>query len=286
LKIGIQGIKASFHDVAAKKYFANHEISPVECLTFKNLCTTLQNKDSKYALMAIENSIAGSILTNYSLLETYNFKIIGEVFLRIKMNLMALPGQKLEDIRIIQSHPMALLQCQEFLTDHPQMPKMKILESSDTAESAKVIFEKQLLSNAAIASELAAETYHLEILRHGIETNRQNYTRFLVISNRETPSFFTTEDILPNKTSLCFEVDHRPGSLAYILNIFSQHNVNMTKIQSVPILGKPYQYSFHIDLEWVDYELFQTAIAIVNTKVSRLVSFGEYRSGERSTEQT
>lgn len=277
MKIGIQGIKASFHDVAARKFFHNEEITPIECPTFKSLCLTLQNSEAQYCMMAIENSIAGSILTNYTLLETYNFKIIGEVYLRIKMNLMALPGQKMEDISIIQSHPMALLQCQEFLTDNPEMPKMKVIESSDTAESAKLIAEKKFFDHGAIASEMAAATYQLEILKAGIETNQQNYTRFLVISRNENK----TLDARANKTSICFEIPHRPGSLAQVLDIFNQFDVNMTKIQSVPLLGKPYQYSFHVDLEWRQHEQFEKAMRVIATNVDRLVSFGEYPGGEK-----
>jgi prephenate dehydratase len=277
LKIGIQGIAASFHDVAARKFFKNQDVVPVECPTFKSLCQTLQNKEAEYCILAIENSIAGSILTNYTLLESYGFKIIGEVYLRIKMNLMALPGQKMQDIKIIQSHPMALLQCQEFLTDHPEMPEMKIIESNDTAESAKNIAQNKLKGHAAIASEMAATTYQLEILKSGIETNQQNYTRFLVISRHENKTLKS----IANKTSLCFEVAHRPGSLAQVLEIFSQFDVNMTKIQSVPILGKPYQYTFHVDLEWKSRERFDKAIEVLTSKVGRLVLFGEYVCGER-----
>lgn len=277
MKIGIQGVKASFHDVAARKFFPNQEITPVECPTFTNLCAILQNNEASYCMMAIENAIAGSILTNYALLEAHNFKIIGEVYLRIKMNLMVLPGQKMQDIRFVQSHPMALLQCQKFLTNNPELIDMKILESNDTAESAKLIAEGHLLGHAAIASELAAEVYHLEILKSGIETNQQNYTRFLVIARSENEEL----EVGANKTSLCFEVSHQPGSLARVLEIFGQFDINMTKIQSVPILGRPYQYSFHVDLEWMQYKQFAEAMRAIESVVSRWVCFGKYVSGER-----
>lgn len=277
MKIGIQGVKASFHDVAARKFFPNQAIVPVECPTFTNLCAILQNQEASFCMMAIENSIAGSILTNYALLESHHFKIIGEVYLPIKMNLMALPGQKMGDIRFIQSHPMALLQCQKFLTGNPDLIDMKILESNDTAESAKLIAEGRLLGHAAIASELAAETYQLEILKSGIETNQQNYTRFLVIARRE----YEQSEVGTNKTSLCFEISHQPGSLARVLGIFGQFEINMTKIQSVPILGKPYQYSFHVDLEWKPNTQFDEAMSKIALTVDRLVCFGKYVSGER-----
>ena len=225
MKIAIQGVKASFHDVAARQFFSSVPVEPVECATFRELCEVLKSRKSDFAMMAIENSIAGSILPNYSLLESFQFKIIGEIVLRIEMNLMALPGQKIEDLKFVQSHAMALFQCEDFLHRYPNL---KILEASDTAESAKDICNKNLMGYGAIASKLAAETYNLDILESGIETNKQNFTRFLVISRdvKENPK--------ANKTTLRFQTPHSPGSLVKILNIFASHNINMTKIQSVP----------------------------------------------------
>jgi prephenate dehydratase len=274
VKIAIQGVKASFHDVAARKYFSNHEIEPVECPSFKTLSLSLKNCGSDLAVMAIENSIAGSILPNYTLLETYGFKIIGEVYLRIEMDLMALPGQKLEELKFVQSHPMALLQCDDFLASHLYL---KVLEGSDTAESAKDIRDKSLVGYAAIASGLAAKTYGLEVLRSGIETNKQNYTRFLVICRGEEH----TQASNSNKTSIRFEVSDRPGSLARVLEDFSRLSVNMTKIQSVPILGRPYEYSFHVDLEWKSRTNYENAMRLVSQDVINLIHFGDYPSSER-----
>jgi prephenate dehydratase len=272
LQVAIQGVKASFHDVAARKFFNEMQVDPVECSTFRDLCEALKAKKAQYALMAIENSIAGSILPNYSLLENFHFQIQGEIYLRIEMALMALPHQTISQLKFVQSHPMALFQCEEFLHKHPTM---KILEASDTAESAKDISEKKLQGYGAIASRLASEVYGLEILEDGIETNKKNYTRFLVVAPE------TAEPPEANKSSLRFQTAHTPGSLVAILQIFNQHKINMTKIQSVPILGKPYEYSFHVDLEWDDRNSLDQAIKEVKSKALNLISFGNYKRGER-----
>ena len=276
LRIGIQGVRASFHEVAARKFFPN-VIQPIECASFSRLSEVLKNKDADLCVMAIENSIAGSILTNYSLMESNGFKIVGEVYLRIEMNLMALPGQKIKDIHSVQSHPMALLQCSDFLAEHPHM---SVVEATDTADSAKLIAKKKLKNHAAIASALAAEAYDLEILEAGIESNKQNYTRFLVICRKE--DYKRPHDA--NKASIRFESAHKPGSLAAILDVFSKEAVNMTKIQSVPILGRPYEYSFHVDLEWEDFDRYQNALEKLKNNlslVSNLIHFGNYPQGER-----
>ncbi|MBF0546954.1 MAG: prephenate dehydratase [Candidatus Riflebacteria bacterium] len=272
-KVGIQGVRACFHDVAARAYFSE-SIEPVECASFKSLCLTLDRKEVDVCMMAIENSIASSILPNYSLLKNHDFCILGEIYLRIEMCLLALPGQQLSEIKFVQSHPMALAQCDEFLSG---FPGMKILEAADTAESAKHIGDKGLRGYAAIASRLAAQTYGLELLREGIESNRQNYTRFLAICRRE--DYLVPEGA--NKATLCFESPDEPGSLSAILGIFSRHAINLTKIQSVPVLGKPYKYSFHVDIEWNDRAQYLAALAELPDMALNLVQFGEYRCGDR-----
>lgn len=274
LRIGIQGVRASFHEVAARRAFAGQEITPVECPSFKSLCAALDEKRADYCLMAIENSIAGSILPNYGLIEQYGFRILGETYLRIELCLMALAGQQLGDIRFVQSHPMALAQCQTFLAT---LPEAKVLETSDTAESAQLIREQNLLGHAAVASKLAAETYGLSLLQEGIESDKQNYTRFLVICRAE--SYRVSEQA--SKASIRFEAAHRPGSLAAVLDVFGRHAVNLTKIQSVPLLGKPYQYAFHIDLEWGDAAQYRAALAEARAQASNLLEFGEYPRAER-----
>jgi prephenate dehydratase len=274
LKIGIQGVRASFHDVAAQEYFKGRKFELCECASFRRLCDALAGQESDFSLMAIENSIAGSILPNYLLLERFKFKIVGEVYLRIEMNLMALADQKIEDLQVVQSHPMALFQCEDFLALHPHL---KVLEVADTAESAQHIKEKNLKGHAAIASRLAAEVYALNIIAAGIETNKQNYTRFLVISRGERPR----EDEIPDKASLRFETSHQPGSLNSILSTISDYGLNMTKIQSVPILGRPYEYSFHVDLEWNDLQAYKKALVEIQKKAINVIHFGEYKKGER-----
>ena len=273
-RIGIQGIRASFHDVASRQYFQGDAVEPVECRSFKELCTKLDDRQADLAMMAIENSIAGSILTNYSLLERHGFKIIGETYLRIEMCFLALKGQTAQDIRFVQSHPMAILQCEEFLAG---LGDIQVLEAADTAESAKDIGAKKLKGYAAIAGRLAGETYGLHILNEGIETNKQNYTRFLAISRSQ--DYQTPKDA--NKASVRFEASDRPGSLSEILTVFKESSVNLTKIQSVPILGKPYQYGFHVDLEWEDTDLYRRAMDEILHHAVNLIHFGEYRRGEK-----
>jgi len=273
LRVAIQGVGASFHNLAAKKFFSTRNIEVVQCSSFPLLCKCLRDYGTDIAIMAIENTIAGSILPNYSLLETNQFKIMGELYLRIEMSLMVLPGQKMEDIRFVQSHPMALLQCQEFLLNYPEI---KMIEGPDTAQSALELRKKNLVGHAAIANRLAAETYGLEILKENIETNQQNYTRFLVLCR--------SEDYLPdkasNKASLRFEVPDHPGTLVQVLSIFHQYSVNMTKLQSVVIPERPGQYSFHVDVEWKNTALYEEALSLVQKKALNFIHFGAYSRGE------
>ena len=210
-KIAIQGIESSFHEEAAYKYFGK-DIETIKCLSFQDLCDSLKNGDSNFAIMAIENSIAGSLLQNYTLLQEYNFNIIGEIFLRIKMNLMALPGTKIEDIKVAQSHPIAIRQCSKFLTG---LEGVLLEEKEDTAICAKNIAKQQLANVAAVASASAAEIFGLEILAKNIETNKKNFTRFIILS--KTPE----KDKLRNKATLFFQLPHDPGALAKILNILA-----------------------------------------------------------------
>lgn len=273
IKVGIQGIKASFHDEASRKYFNGKPFDVVECVTFADMGKSLNNAEIDYAVMAIENTIAGSLLPNYLILENYHFKIIGEVYLRIKLNLLALPGTTIENLRYVSSHPIAIQQSMEFLLSNSHI---KIVEANDTAESARMISEDQLLTHAAIASDLAAKAYHLDVLAEEIETNKQNYTRFLVITRNLLP-----DNRPKDKASIRFQLTHQPGSLADVLMIFKTHQINLTKIQSVPVLGKPYEYAFHADLEWQVYDEYKTAMDKVMQEVSVLTHFGEYKKGEK-----
>jgi prephenate dehydratase len=270
LKIAIQGISTSFHEVAALSYF-NEPIETIECLTFHELCESLDKGSSDYAVMAIENSIAGSILPNYFLLQSYHFTIVGELYLPIHMNLLVLPGVKLNDIRVIESHPMAIRQCYEFIHS---LHQVEIRESDDTALSAKRVKELKLKDTAAIANEFAAKKYGLEILEKRIETHKKNFTRFLVLSKRSRAK------IDSNKASLSFEVANEVGSLAEALMTFKEFGINLTKIQSIPIIGKPSEYSIHIDVEWKKRKTYEEAMHQLLRQVKNLNVLGEYKKGK------
>lgn len=274
MKVAIQGVRASFHDVASRKFFKDEAFETIECSSFPILFQVLEEGKCDFAVMAIENALAGSILHNYGLLEKHKFKIIGETYLRIQMCLLALPGEKLEDIRVVQSHPMALLQCKEFLNG---LSDVKLVEHADTAESAYEIKSQNLVHHAAIASSLAAETYGLEILRSNIETHHANFTRFLILCREEDYK----EIPGANKASICFETEHRPGSLARVLNIFDKYKINMSKIHSLHIVGKPFHYAFHVDLEWSEKDKYLKALEEVESSVMRMMHFGDYIAGEK-----
>jgi prephenate dehydratase len=269
-KIAIQGITASFHEVAALTYFGD-SIETVECLTFFDLCEALKNERADYAVMAIENSIAGSILPNYFLLQEYHFQIIGELYIPIHMNLMALPGTKIEQLKTIESHPMAIRQCSDYLH---RLNNVEIRESDDTALSAKRVAEKKLKGVAAIANEYAAKKFGLQILEKRIETHKKNFTRFLVLSRRNgTPEG-------ANKASISFEVANEVGSLAEALMTFKGNNINLSKIQSIPVIGKPSEYSIHVDVEWKSRKSYDVAMRTVMRQVRNLNVLGEYKKGK------
>jgi prephenate dehydratase len=270
LRIAIQGIATSFHEVAAMTYF-KEPIETVECLTFHALCESLKNGTSDFAVMAIENSIAGSIIPNYFLLQEYHFNIIGEVYLPIHMHLLALPGVKMADIKNIESHPMAIRQCSDFLH---RLNGVDIRESDDTALSAKHVKEGNLTETAAIANEYAAKKFGLEILEKRIETHKKNFTRFLILTKR------VDGKIEGNKASLSFEVANEVGSLADALLTFKDCQLNLSKIQSIPIIGKPSEYSIHVDVEWKKRKNYDDAIRLVLRQVKNLNILGEYKKGK------
>ncbi|MBN2807189.1 MAG: prephenate dehydratase [Prolixibacteraceae bacterium] len=272
-KVAIQGIAGSFHEDAAQRYFNDENIEIVECRTFRKVCQLVDEDKVDVAVMAIENAIAGSLLENYGLMRDYHLKIMGEIYIHIKMNLMALPGVKKEDIKEIHSHPIALKQCAEYLDDN--FSHVSLDDNFDTAGAAKNIVKNQLLNVASVGNDRTAQLYGLEILDKNIETNKKNYTRFLILSkHNETPEG-------ANKASICFEVGHFHGALARVLNIFAENEINLTKIQSVPIIGKPDEYSFHVDIEWEKIEKYEHAIHKVLKNVTSLTILGEYIRGER-----
>ncbi|WP_394776893.1 prephenate dehydratase [Flavobacterium sp.] len=269
-KIAIQGIKGSFHHQVVKEYFSeNVEID--ECLSFEELVDSLISGKSDQAVMAIENSIAGPIIPNYALIDKNNLHIIGEHYLSIHQNLMALKGQKIEDIKEVHSHPMAILQCMDFLK---QYPNIKLVEDKDTAETARRIQEKQLTGIAAIASKTASEMYDLEIIAPEIQTIKNNMTRFVIIKKQN--SFLPENEI--NRASIKFELDHKRGSLAAVLNVMSDCKLNLTKIQSLPKIETPWKYSFFVDVTFEKYEDFAKAKSLLNIMAEYLKVLGEYKN--------
>lgn len=274
-KVAIQGGRASFHDAAVRKAFPDRELEISECWTFRRQIQMLVEGDVTYALMAIENSLSGSILPNFALLERTPVTIIGEVYLQIVQNLMALPGQSLQQIEVVKSHPIALHQCSDFLEANPHL---RVIESYDTAESAREIREQQQMGVAAIASAMAAELYHLDLLAPGIENIKDNYTRFLLLSSTKSAPEVSAS---ANKASLSFSVMHKVGALAQVLNVFRDNGLNLGLIQSIPIPGRPDEYSFHVDVEWMEKADYDDAIKELGGLTRNLKILGEYKSGNK-----
>jgi prephenate dehydratase len=272
IRVAIQGGIASFHDLAARQYFQSHSIKPVVCSTFKQVVLAVEQETVDYGMMAIENSLVGSILPNYSLLQNYPVTIVGEYYLTIHHHLLALAGQKLRDISIVRSHPMALQQCSDFLELHPHLQQ---LEWDDTAESAREISEKKEKGIAAIASDLAAEIYQLETLAANIENLALNYTRFFVLTKKDI-----TEVQTGNKASVLFQLRHEVGALADALKIFKNNQLNLTLIQSVPIPGKPSEYRFQVDIEWLDNSGFRQAVIQAKSKMREFQILGIYHKAQ------
>lgn len=267
-KIAIQGIKGSFHHQVAQEYF-HSTIQVDECLSFDALVDSLLNNTSQQAVMAIENSIAGSIIPNYALIDKNHLHIVGEYYLDIIQNLMVLKGQNIEDIQEVYSHPMALLQCMDFLK---KQLHIKLVEDKDTAETARRIHQNQLKGIAAIGSKVAAEMYDLEIIAPEIQTVNNNMTRFFVLSKNE--SQLAKDEI--NKASLKFELDDTPGNLATVLNVMTNCKLNLTKIQSMPIIETPFQYSFFVDVIFEKYKHFEKAKKILELMTTHFKVLGEY----------
>ena len=269
-KVAIQGIKGSFHHQVAQEYYDKNVIVD-ECMSFEELVDSLLSGKSDQAVMAIENSIAGPIIPNYALIDKNNLHIIGEHYLKIHQNLMALKGQKIEDITEVHSHPMAILQCMDFLKKYPNI---KLVEDKDTAETARRIHENQIKGIAAIASETAAEMYNLEIIAPSIQTIENNMTRFVILKKENS---FVSEDEI-NRASIKFELDHKRGSLAAVLNVMSDCKLNLTKIQSLPKIETPWKYSFFVDVTFEKYEDYAKAKALVSIMAHYFKVLGEYKN--------
>lgn len=270
--VAIQGIKGSFHHIVSQEYF-DDAIEVLECLTFDRVVSSLINKETDAVIMALENSIAGSIIPNYALIDEGNLHIVGEHYLDIQHNLMALPGQLLEDIKEVYSHPMAILQCKAFFRKHPHI---KLVEDKDTAEVAQRISIHKTKGVAAIASKLASEIFNLDIIAPSIQTIEHNETRFVIVK-RENHEISKIEI---NKASLKFELDHKRGSLAAILNVMSDCKLNLTKIQSLPKMDTPWKYAFFVDVTFEKYSDYEKAKAIINIMAQQFKVLGEYKNAK------
>ena len=277
-KIAIQGMIGSFHDIAAHQYFGEEKIELICCNTFEEVFEEIRKDSNVIGMTAIENTIAGSLLHNYELLRDSGTTIVGEHKLRISHSLLCLPGESWDDLVEVNSHPVALAQCREFLQKHPQL---KIVETDDTAGSAKNISEKQLKGHAAICSKFAAPLYNMEVLEEGIETNKHNFTRFLVVADPWKADELRERSKV-NKANIVFSLPHNEGSLSQVLSIFSFYKINLTKIQSLPIIGREWEYLFYVDVIFDDYLRFRQSIDAVSPLTKELKILGEYAEGKSS----
>ena len=271
--IAIQGAEGSNHHKVASDFYGD-KVQLNECLSFDALVDSLLDKTSDKGIMAIENTIAGSIIPNYALIDANNLYISGEEYLNIHHHLMALAGQKIEDIKEVCSHPMALLQCKEFFKKYPHI---KLVEDVDTAEVAKRISKNQLKGVAAIAPKLAADLFGLEVIEDEIQTMKNNATRFVIVQT-EKPNNGIDQI---NKASLKFQLDHKRGSLAAILNVLSDCKMSLTKIQSLPVIESPWKYSFFVDVTFDDYKEYEKAIAVITIMALELKVLGTYKNGRK-----
>lgn len=277
-KIAIQGTRGSYHDIAAHRYFDGEEIELICCATFEDVFAAIRKDSQVIGMLAIENTIAGSLLHNNELLRLSGTQIIGEYKLRISHCFVCLPDEEWDDITEVNSHPIALMQCRDFLQQHP---RIKVVEAEDTALSAEIIKRDNLNGRAAICSRVAAEHYGMKILQEGIETNKHNFTRFLVVSDPwqvdETGRQTTAEK---NKASIVFTLPHTEGSLSQVLSILSFYNINLTKIQSLPIIGREWEYQFYVDVAFGDYVRYKQAITAITPLTKELKTLGEYAEGK------
>lgn len=273
-KVAIQGIKGCYHDVASYKYFGEQiSMNQIECHSFEEMFRAFEKDKEIWGVMAIENTVAGSILPNYNKLMASNMQVVGEVYQRIEHCLLTNQKTTLDQLSEVRSHPMALLQCLQYFDSNHQII---LKETKDTALSAKQLAEKPNPKIGVIASELAAQEYGLNILDKGIETNSRNFTRFLILRNKELVDL---SNRTINKASLYFKTGHTPGSLAAVLSLFAKKEVNVTKIQSLPVVGRPWEYLFLTDLQFDHYDRFQEMIEEVKTITNELKVLGAFQEG-------
>ena len=270
--VAIQGVKGSFHHIVSQDYFGE-QTAVNECLSFDETVEALLSGKTEAAIMALENSIAGSIIPNYALIDANNLHIVGEHYLDIQHNLMALPNQTIQDVKEVYSHPMALLQCKAFFKNYPHI---KLVEDKDTAEVAQRISQGKIKGIAAIASSLAASIFKLDILAESIQTIKHNETRFAIV--RQNNSEIPKTEI--NKASIKFELDHKRGSLAAILNVMSDCKLNLTKIQSLPKIETPWLYAFFVDVTFDSYKDFEKVKTIIEIMATHFKVLGEYKNAK------
>lgn len=273
LRVSIQGYAGAFHEAAAREHFAGHEVITVAGHTFADVIKQVETGESDVALMAIENTLAGSLMANYDLLQRSSLRITGEVYLRIRQNLMALPGVEISELREVYSHPIALMQVREFFH---AWPKINLVESADTALSALHVKESNDRTRGAVAHSLAARLYGLDILASGIETNKLNHTRFLVLTRGRDTS--ADEG---NKVSFSFSVSHEAGSLSRVLMVLDAYKINLTKIQSTPIVGRPWQYRFYVDFQLNGHVTLAEALAGIGPITKEMRILGVYPEGDK-----
>jgi prephenate dehydratase len=271
--IAIQGAEGSNHHKVARDFYGT-SIQLKECMSFDVLVDSLLDKSATYGVMAIENTIAGSIIPNYALIDNNNLHIIGEEYLNIHHHLMALKGQKIEDLKEVWSHPMALLQCKVFFKKYPHI---KLVEDVDTAEVAKRISKENLIGIAAIAPKIAAEIFNLEVIEDEIQTIKDNSTRFVIVQTHEPNN--NIDQV--NKASLKFQLNHKRGSLAAILNVLSDCKMSLTKIQSLPVIEMPWKYSFFVDITFDVYKDYEKAIKIIEIMAEEFKILGTYKNGRK-----
>ncbi|WP_209330953.1 prephenate dehydratase [Lunatimonas salinarum] len=269
LNIAIQGVPGSFHHQVAQQYFGEN-IDLGGFHTFEEVAKSVESGTADFAVMAIENSIAGAILPNYDIIDRHNLFVFDEYYLPISHNLMVWPGQGIADIHEVRSHPMAILQCKVFFAQHPHI---RLIDDVDTAYVAQVIAEKKLKGVGAIASPKAAEYYGLEIIASNIQTVKNNFTRFILLQ-REKPEIKE----VPSKASLKITIHNQKGGLAKLLTVMSEHDLDLTKIQSIPVINKPWEYAFFIDTLIGDYDRFRQAIGQIQESFGEVKIFGEYQN--------
>jgi len=297
--VAIQGVHGAFHDIAAREYFKGSSLEIIACLTFEDLFALLEKGGCDYGMVAVENSVAGILSHNYFLLNEYSMQIVGEHYLRIVQNLMALPGSSIEDIKEVRSHPIALRQCHLYLNTLRERG-VKMVESEDTALAAKRIAQDSLKGIAAIAGELAAKIYGLDIIKAGIESNSRNFTRFLILKRKtsvagslDTSDLLNSSELmnsngiapsinLLNKASVSFTLGHKPGALCRVLEIFSLHNLNLTLIQSLPVLGREWEYKFFADFVFLEGSSYEAALEEVAKVATSVTLLGLYCRGVAS----